>query len=85
MIRKKSGDAEVVENLSFEDAMAQLEKIVTDLDEGSLSLEKSLGSFEDGMRLAKICEVKLEEASGRVEKIVKDFSMQTTKDGNEEL
>lgn len=64
------------ENGSFEKSMERLEKIVADLDGGSLSLEKSLVSFEEGMRLAKVCEQKLDEAGGRVEKIMKDFSGQ---------
>lgn len=68
--KKKSND----ETPDFETAMQKLEKIVTDLDQGHLSLENSLSSFEEGMRLARVCEKKLEEASGRVEKIMKDFS-----------
>lgn len=60
--------------ISFEDAMSRLETIVSELEDGDLSLEKSLASFEEGMTLAKVCETKLGEASGRVEKIMKDFS-----------
>lgn len=60
--------------VSFEDAMSRLESIVSELEDGDLSLEKSLVSFEEGMKLAKVCETKLSEASGRVEKIMKDFS-----------
>lgn len=59
---------------SFEDAMQKLETIVSDLEHGELSLEKSLVSFEDGMQLAKVCQDHLNAASGRVEKIMKDFS-----------
>lgn len=61
-------------NLNFEDAVLRLEKIVTELEDGELSLEKSLSSFEEGMQLAKVCESKLNAASGRVEKIMRDFS-----------
>jgi len=61
-------------NVSFEDAMSRLESIVSELEDGDLSLEKSLVSFEEGMKLAKVCDAKLSEASGRVEKIMKDFS-----------
>jgi exodeoxyribonuclease VII small subunit len=60
--------------VSFEDAMSRLESIVSELEDEDLSLEKSLTSFEEGMKLAKVCETKLSEASGRVEKIMKDFS-----------
>lgn len=62
------------ETLSFEQAMEKLEVIVNDLEDGELSLEKSLASFEEGMGLAKQCEKMLNEASGKVEKIMKDFS-----------
>lgn len=61
-------------SIAFEDAMARLEGIVSDLEGGELGLEKSLASFEEGMKLAKICEDRLNEASGRVETIMRDFS-----------
>jgi len=67
--KTKSGDS-----LSFEKSMEKLESIVSNLEEGSLGLEASLSAFESGMALAKVCETKLNEATGRVEKIVKDFS-----------
>ncbi len=49
----------------FEDAMARLEEIVTQLESGDLSLEESLNIFEEGMKLAKFCSAKLEEAEKR--------------------
>jgi|APSaa5957512535_1039671.scaffolds.fasta_scaffold132248_2 exodeoxyribonuclease VII small subunit len=58
----------------FEHAMSDLENIVQDLENGDLGLDKSLESFEKGMSLAKFCEGKLNEATGKVEKIMKDFS-----------
>ncbi len=60
--------------LSFEKAIEKLEGIVDELETGSLSLDKSLTNFEDGMKLAKECDDMLNEATGRVEKIVKEFS-----------
>lgn len=65
--------------VSFEDAMQKLETIVSDLEHGELSLEQSLVSFEDGMKLAKVCQDQLNAASGRVEKIMKDFSGDETR------
>lgn len=61
-------------DLSFEQAMEKLELIVKELEEGSLGLDKSLDQFEAGMTLAKECEGMLNAATGRVEKILKDFS-----------
>ncbi len=63
-------------SLSFEEAMLQLEKTAHNLENSELSLDKSLDKFEEGMKLAKICEDKLNQASGRVDKIMKDFSSQ---------
>lgn len=57
----------------FEKAMEKLEALVSELETGNLSLERSLDSFEAGMKLAKTCEEALNQASGRVEKIMKDF------------
>lgn len=65
----KSGDPA----LSFDHAIKKLESIVSSLEGGDLPLEKSLDAFEEGMGLAKVCEAKLNEASARVEKIMKDL------------
>lgn len=59
--------------IPFEKAMEKLEALVSQLEAGDLSLEKSLDSFETGMKLAKTCEEALNQASGRVEKIMNDF------------
>ena len=54
----------------FEDAMRDLEKIVTELEDGKFSLEEAIKAFEKGTELKKICENKLKEAQLKVEKIV---------------
>jgi exodeoxyribonuclease VII small subunit len=51
----------------FEDALSRLESIVKDLEKGELSLESSLARYEQGIRLAKFCNEKLEEAEKRIE------------------
>ncbi len=58
------------ENVSFEEAMKQLEQIVEKLGEGNLTLEESLKIFEEGMELCKFCNKKLDEAEYKVEKLV---------------
>jgi exodeoxyribonuclease VII small subunit len=55
----------------FEDALNKLEKIVSQLEEGDISLEESLKLFEEGIRLSRICNQKLEEAEKRVEILLK--------------
>ncbi|NMA41110.1 MAG: exodeoxyribonuclease VII small subunit [Lentisphaerae bacterium] len=57
--------------LNFEDALARLEAIVSQLESGSLSLEDSMAKFEEGMRLNKICSDKLAEAESKIEMLVK--------------
>ena len=56
--------------LKFEDAMEQLENIVQGLEEGELTLEESLVTFEEGMKLIKFCSEKLEEAEQKVTTLV---------------
>ena len=55
----------------FEDAMNKLEKIVSKLEEGDIALEESLKLFEEGIRLSRFCNQKLDEAEKRVEILMK--------------
>jgi exodeoxyribonuclease VII small subunit len=57
---------------SFEAALQKLETIVQRLEKGELTLEESLGLYEEGIRLSRLCHAKLEEAEGRIEQLVKD-------------
>jgi exodeoxyribonuclease VII small subunit len=60
----------------FEDAMAELEKVVDRLESGELSLEESLGAFQEGVGLVQYCNQKLNEIERKIELLVKD------RDGN---
>jgi exodeoxyribonuclease VII small subunit len=51
----------------FESAIAELESVVKQLEEGDLALEKSLALFERGVQLSRFCHARLEEAERRVE------------------
>ena len=55
--------------LSFEQALAELEKIVQDLERGQLDLDAAITAYERGTQLKLHCEGKLREAQLRVEKI----------------
>ena len=55
--------------LSFEDALKQLERIVTELESGQAPLEKSLELYQKGAELKALCEARLEAARLQVEKI----------------
>lgn len=57
-------------NLSFEDALAELEKIVRGLEGGQQKLEDAIGAYERGALLRRHCEAKLAEAEARVQAIV---------------
>ena len=56
----------------FEDALNKLEKIVSKLEEGDIPLEESLKLFEEGIRLSRFCNQKLDEAEKKVEILLKD-------------
>ena len=56
--------------LSFEDALAELERIVKGLEGGQQRLEDAIGAYERGAALRAPCEAKLAEADARVQAIV---------------
>ncbi len=56
--------------LSFEQALAELEKIVAQLERGDVALEDSIRAYERGAALKAHCEAKLKDAQLKVEQIV---------------
>jgi len=56
---------------SFEASLADLEKVVKELESGELTLERSLELFERGTALSAVCRKQLEEAESRVEILLK--------------
>ncbi len=65
--RKAKDDQE----LTFEEALSNLERIVAELEQGSLGLEESLARFERGMRLLRRCYEVLQQAEQRIEIVTK--------------
>lgn len=55
--------------LSFEDAFAQLEQAVTQLQDGKMPLEKALHLYQEGMELAQYCNELLQKAELTVEQL----------------
>ena len=55
--------------LSFEEALTQLETVVTELESGGLPLEQALEKFEVAVRLKKQCEDLLARAEARIEEL----------------
>jgi exodeoxyribonuclease VII small subunit len=56
--------------LSFEDALAELERIVRQLEDGKGKLDDAIAAYSRGVQLKRYCETKLAEAQTRVDKIV---------------
>jgi exodeoxyribonuclease VII small subunit len=59
-------------NQTFESSLGELEKIVRKLEDGDLSLEESLKLFEDGVKLSRECQERLNQAERRIEVLLKD-------------
>ena len=57
---------------SFESSLAELEQIVTKLEDGDLPLEESLELFEKGIKLSRECRERLTKAERRIEILMKD-------------
>ena len=56
-------------DISFEEALKELEKIVEDLNNGDMELEKAITAYEKGIQLKNICEERLKNAQERIELI----------------
>ncbi len=57
---------------TFEASLNELEKIVKQLEDGDLPLEKSLKLFEDGVKLSRECREQLTNAERRIEVLLQD-------------
>lgn len=61
-----------ISEMTFEQAMSELETIVTELERGDVPLEDSISLYEKGAELKKRCETKLKEAEQKVAAITLD-------------
>ena len=69
-----------LENMSFEDAINELEKIVDELEGNEISLDEAVNAYERGSKLKNICQERLNEAKMKEnvsEEIVKDWDVQS--------
>ncbi len=57
------------QEITFEQAMAELDEIVRKLENGQIPLEEAVKTYERGMKLKKICEEKLNAAELKIEKL----------------
>ncbi len=70
-VRPDMNDTPISE-MTFEQAMSELERIVTQLERGDVPLEDSISLYEKGAELKKRCETKLKEAEQKVAAITLD-------------
>ena len=64
-------DPPVDKPASFEASLEELERVGKELENGELTLERSLALFEKGMALSETCRKQLEEAETRVEMLIR--------------
>lgn len=55
------------DNIQLEKSLKELEKLVDKMEQGDLSLEKSLDYFEKGVKLTRLCQQALQQAEQRVQ------------------
>ena len=63
-------DEKPIAEMSFEEALSELEAVVRALEDGKVPLERSIDLYERGEALRKHCDDRLKAAEMRVEKIV---------------
>lgn len=57
-------------NVSFEEKLTNLEKIVSELEEGNIDLDDAINKYTEAMKIAKECSKKLDDATKAVNKIL---------------
>ncbi len=65
--------------VSFEKALEKLEKIVSELEAGNITLEDALSRYEEGIRLSRICQEKLGQAEKKIEVLSKTAKGELTR------
>ncbi len=66
--------------ISFEEAFRKLESIVDSLEDGDLTLDKSIKLFEEGMHLLHICGTRLDETELKIKKLIRNSEDQLKMD-----
>jgi exodeoxyribonuclease VII small subunit len=63
------------DNLSFEEAYAELEQIITRLESGELPLDESVTFYERGRKLSEHCQTLLDKAELRINQLAEDGTL----------
>jgi exodeoxyribonuclease VII small subunit len=67
----RAADAARTDNLPFEEAMQKLEAIVDAMESEDLPLESLLSRYEEGMKLARVCQAKIADAELKIQQLEK--------------
>jgi exodeoxyribonuclease VII small subunit len=70
----KAAEPAKTDALPFEEALGRLESIVEAMETGDLPLESLLAKYEEGMKLAGVCQQKLAEAEVKIQQLEKTAS-----------
>ena len=68
----KAAEAARLDQLPFEDAMKRLETIVDAMESDELALEELLARYEEGMKLARVCQTKIADAELKIQQLEKN-------------
>jgi exodeoxyribonuclease VII small subunit len=66
---------------TFEEALEQLESIVTRIEEGEVSLEESISQYAEGIKLVKLCRGILDQAEQKIQLLAQDSAQGLTPAG----
>lgn len=76
---KTPADSQADDPVNFEKAMAELEQLVSQMEDGDLSLDDSLQAFERGIKLTRQCQQALSQAELKVKTLTADNSLEDLK------
>lgn len=62
------------QDIKFEKALEQLEKIVEELESGNMPLEEALKKYEEGVKLSRACSKKLEQVQTKIEVLTRSLN-----------
>lgn len=62
-----------MEEITFEEALTRLEKIVAELEQGEMTLEESLSAFQEGIKMLRLCIAKLNSFEQQIEVIMEEY------------
>jgi exodeoxyribonuclease VII small subunit len=74
-----------MENISFEQALKELETIVKNLESGAIALDDSLENYENGIKLVRRCNLLLDNAEKKVKKLARNDAGEVVEEDFEAL